>query len=111
MAVRQGALDGEDLLDAGYGHAAAQQHLQALDDLLGPARQVGQGALADLAVLAVRLAQEHRSGRVAVRHGLDVHDCIYRSDPREIQAIMSYLHGYKLTQEKGRNPRQCWVTA
>ena len=80
VAVRQGALDGEDLLDAGYGHAAAQQHLQALDHLIGQARQIGQGALADLAVLAVGLAQQHRGGRVAVGHGLDVHDFIYRSD-------------------------------
>ena len=73
MAVGQAALDGEDRLGTGYGDAAAQQHLQALDHLSGQARQVGQGALADLAVLSVGLAKQDRGGRVAVGDGLDIH--------------------------------------
>jgi len=39
VPVRQGALDGEDLLGAGHRDAAAQQYLQAFDRLIGQARQ------------------------------------------------------------------------
>ena len=30
---------------------------------------------------------------------------------RNFKRITSHLHGYELAQEKGRNPRQHWVTA
>ena len=73
VAMGQGAFDAEELVGTGYRHAATQQYLQTLEDLRGQARQVGQGALADLAVLAVGLAQEDSGRRVAVGHGLDVH--------------------------------------
>jgi hypothetical protein len=29
----------------------------------------------------------------------------------EIKSQIVHLHGYKPAQEKGRNPRQCWVAA
>jgi len=77
LAVGQGALDGEDLGGAGYGHTAAQQHLQAFDQLVGQARQVGQGAFTDLAGLTVGLAQKDGGGRVAIGYGLDIHDFRY----------------------------------
>ncbi len=66
MAVGQAALDAEDRLGTGHGDTAAQQNLQALDHIGGQAGQVGQGALAHLAVVSVRLAKQDRGGRVAV---------------------------------------------
>ncbi len=85
VPMRQAAFDGEQLCGAGHGHAPTQQHLQALDDLGGQAREVGQGALANLAVLAPGLAQEDRRGRVAIGHRLDIHGHDDRSMPCQIQ--------------------------
>ena len=62
VAVGQAALDAEDRLNIGDGHAPAQQHLQAFDDIAGQARQVGQSPLADLACLTVGLAQQYSRG-------------------------------------------------
>ena len=80
--------------DAGHGHAAAKQDLEPFDDLGGEARQVGQGALADLAVLALGLAQEHGGRGVAVGDGLDVHGSMIQLAKPQYKTKMSHLHGY-----------------
>jgi hypothetical protein len=45
------------------GMAALQQDAQALDQLRRPVREIQEGALLDLAVLAIALAREHRRWR------------------------------------------------
>jgi hypothetical protein len=64
---REGVLPGRDD-GAAFKHAA-----QALDIGCGPVREVAKGAFADLAVLAVALAQEDGGGRVPIRDGFDIH--------------------------------------
>jgi hypothetical protein len=75
MAVRQGAADGEGLVLGSGRHdrATLEQGLEALDQLARPSGQVAQGALLDLAALAIGLAQQDGRGRGAVGDGLDVH--------------------------------------
>ena len=56
VAVGPGADDGERVAEAGERDAALEQDAEPIDELLGPLRQVGQGAFFDLAVLAEGLA-------------------------------------------------------
>jgi hypothetical protein len=51
--------DGDAILVLGDDGAAFQQHLEAGDPLARPVGQVQQGALLDLAALAVALAQQN----------------------------------------------------
>ena len=56
--------------------AALEHAAQALDVGRGPVGQVAQGALTDLALVAVALAQENGGWRVPVRDRFDIHDRI-----------------------------------
>ena len=60
MAVREAADDVEAPLQAGGGRPPLEHGCECVDLLLGPARQVGQRAVLDLAPLAVALAQQDR---------------------------------------------------
>ena len=61
VAVRQAAGDLERLVEGGGGRRLALQYPgQGLDLGLGPGRQVGQGAVLDLAGLAVAFPQQDR---------------------------------------------------
>ena len=62
-ASRSGGDDG-----AAFEHAA-----QAFDVGGGPVGEVAEGALTDLAVLAIALAQQDGRGRVPVGDGFDIH--------------------------------------
>ena len=64
VAVRQAAGDGEGVLPGGDDRAALEHAAQALDVGRGPVGQVAQGALTDLALVAVALAQENGGWRV-----------------------------------------------
>ena len=57
MAVRQGAGDGEGFALGGDDGAAFEHAAQAFDMRLGPVGEVAEGALPDLAVFAIALAQ------------------------------------------------------
>ena len=65
--------DGEGVVLGGDDGAAFEHAAQALDVGGGPVGQVAQGALTDLAVLAVGFAQQDGGGRVPVRDGFDIH--------------------------------------
>ena len=73
MAVRQRADHVEGLVQTGHGGAALEQDAEPLDEGGGPPGEVGEGALANLAVLAEGLAQEDggRGGPVGDR--FDIH--------------------------------------
>ena len=51
----------------------AQRRADSLDLRHRQARQIGQRSLADLAAVAIGLAQEHRGRRTSVRHDVDMH--------------------------------------
>jgi len=71
MRKRVGHSDGVTIRrddGAAFEHAA-----QALNVRPGPVREIAQGSLPDLAVLAVTFAQEDGWGRLAVGDGFDVH--------------------------------------
>ena len=72
--MRQGALDRQRVLGLGHGDAAAQQRAQALDKLLRPTAEVGEGALLDPIPLAIALAEQDRGARIPVRNAFDMHD-------------------------------------
>ena len=73
MAVRQGAGDGEGVALGGDDGAAFEHAAQPFDVGGGPVGQVAEGALPDLAALAIALAQQDRGGRVPVGDGFDIH--------------------------------------
>ena len=73
MAMGPGAHDVEGAVEAGDGPPAAEQDLEAVDEVGGPLGEVGQGALFDLARFTVGLAQEDGGRGVAVGDSLDVH--------------------------------------
>ena len=73
VAVRQAAGDGEGVALGGDDGAALEHAAQAFDVGRGPVGQIAQGALTDLAVLAVALAQQDGGRRVPVRDGFDIH--------------------------------------
>ena len=80
MTVRQGTDDADRLLVGRDDRAALQERLEAGDPLARPVGNVQQGALLDLAALAVALAQEDGRGRVAVGDGFDVHGQMLSQD-------------------------------
>src|SRR6202034_4430660 len=57
----------------GLIEVSAQSSAQSRHPFRRPVREVGEGAVLDLAVLAEGLAQQDRRGRVAVGHDCDVH--------------------------------------
>ena len=70
VAVRQGAFNDEELvgMDQGFVFEHAPE---ALDLVLGPMGEIGQGAFMDLFTLTAAFAQEDGGGRVAVGDGFD----------------------------------------
>ena len=62
MAVGPGAEDGEGVGEGWERDAALEQDTQAVDEVVGPLGEVGEGAFLDLAVLAEGLAQEYGGG-------------------------------------------------
>ena len=73
MAVGARAHDVEGGGEVGHGSAAFEQHAQSFDQGGGPLRQIGQGALADLAGVAIGLAKQDGGRGVPVGDGFDVH--------------------------------------
>src|SRR3954465_3594819 len=94
MTVRQRAMDRQPL--AGHRMPALEQNAQAFDQLGRPVREVEQGALLDLAVLAVALAQQHRGWRITIGHVLDVHARTKPQDYGLVNPKNACLHGYKI---------------
>ena len=76
MTVRQGADDVEGVPEAGHRGAPLEQDAQSLDESGRPAGEVGEGALLDLAALAIGLAEQDGGRGGAVGHGFDVHGYI-----------------------------------
>ncbi len=72
VAMRQGAADGDGLLEAGEGNAAAEQSAEAGDDPGGQVGEVGDGFAANALAVAPSLAEEDGRGAVAVGDGFDV---------------------------------------
>jgi hypothetical protein len=73
VAVGQAAGDGEGVLLGGNDGAPLEHAAQAFDVSRGPVGEVAEGAFADLALVAVALAQEDGGRRVPVRDGFDIH--------------------------------------
>ena len=73
VAVRQATDDGEGVALGGDDGAALEHAAQAFDVRSGPIGEVAEGALTDLAVLAVALAQENGRGRAPIRDSFDIH--------------------------------------
>ena len=93
MAVRQAAGEGEGVVLGGDDGAALEHAAQAFDMGGQPAGEVAQGAFADLALLAVALAQQDGGRGVPVRDGFDIHRCMgidpaarYKSQARDYMA-------------------------
>ena len=75
MAMRQGAFDDEELVGVDQGFVF-EHAPEALDLVLGPMGEIGQGAFMDLFTLTAAFAQEDGRGRVTVGDGFDVHGTI-----------------------------------
>src|SRR6201993_4649383 len=73
MAVRQRAARDDAVLIGRRHLAALEQGAQSFDDLGRPIGQVGDGALLDLAGVAIALAQQDRGRRVSVGDRFDIH--------------------------------------
>ena len=73
VAVGPGAEDGEGVAEGGQRHPALEQDAEPLDQIVGPLRQVGEGAFLDLAVFAEGLAQQHGGRGAPVGHAFDIH--------------------------------------
>ena len=74
VSVGAGAQDLESVAEGLQGDAALEQDAQPVHDVVGQLRQVGQGALPDLAALAEGLAQEHGGRGFPIGHAFDIHD-------------------------------------
>src|SRR5580693_8085506 len=92
VAMRQGAGDGEGLVE-GNQRLALEQQSQAGYLLLGPVGKVGQGDLADLAAFANGLTQQNRGRGASVRYYVDIHGFIYATQYVQCQDICSYYMG------------------
>ena len=73
MSVVAGVQDLKGVVHGPHRDAALQQKAEPADDFVGPLRQVGQGALPDLAALAVGLAEQHGGRGFPVGHSFDIH--------------------------------------
>ena len=78
VTMRQGAAHDDGLLFGRRNLAALQQRAQAFDDLARPIGQIGDGALFDLAAVAIAFPQQDRRRRIPVRHRFDIHGAIMR---------------------------------
>ncbi len=81
MTMRQRADDGNGIPVPGNDGAAFEQRLEAGDPLVRPVGEVQEGALLDLASLAVALAQQDGGGRVAIGDRFDIHWSIIAITP------------------------------
>ena len=72
MAVRQGAADGNGLVEAGDSHTALQDGADAVDGLGRELGEVGDGLATDALALPPSLAEQDGWGAVAVGDGFDV---------------------------------------
>src|SRR5207342_1581020 len=84
MPVRQCAAHHDGLLIGRRDLSALEQRAQSFDNLGRPMGQVSDGALPDLAAVAITLPQQDGGRRVPVGHGFDIHG-----------ANMSYLMTYR----------------
>ena len=73
MAVGQRPCNGEGILAGRQRRSAFEDDAQPFQLLRGPGGEVEQGALFDLAAVAIALAQQYGWRRIAVGDGLDVH--------------------------------------
>jgi len=73
VAVGEAAGDGEGVPLGGDDGAALEHAAQAFNMGGGPVGEVAERAFADLAVVAVALAQQDGGGRIPVRDGFDIH--------------------------------------
>src|SRR4051794_7302805 len=95
MAVWQAAGDGDGVL-LGWDDGAAFEHAaQAFDVSGGPAGEVAQRAFANLAALAIALAQQDGGRGVPVRDGFDIHAANASRSGRAVQLTTALLHGYE----------------
>ena len=94
MTMRQRADNGDGILVLGDNGAAFQQCLEAGDPLVRPVGEVQQGALLDLASLAVAFAQQDGRGRIAIGDGFDIHGNIIAIFPAYERKKIIILHGY-----------------
>ena len=90
-AAKPGEADPKDLARIGVSHATFQKNAQPLDHSGRHLGKIGQGALLDLAVLAIALAQQHGGRRGPVGYGLDEHR---RRESDPIRHVKIYLHGH-----------------
>src|SRR5215210_7661209 len=94
VAVGQAAGDGDGVVLGGDDGAALEHTTQAFDVSRGPVGEVAEGAFADLALVAVALAQEDGGRRVPVRDGFDIHAANGSRSGRAVQLTSALLHGY-----------------
>src|SRR5262249_61561366 len=95
MPMRQRADDGDGVPVPGDDGAALQQHLEPGDAIERPVGEVQQGALLDLAAVAVALAQQDGRGRAAIGDRFDVHGETITGCSTPCKPRFTRLHGYK----------------
>ncbi len=100
MPVGSGAQDLEGVVHRLQGDAALEQDAQPPDDLVGPLREVGEGALADLAVLGKdsrsrTAGGEFRLGTRSMYMGIMVTDML-----NHVNMHTESLHGYSIRMPK-----------
>jgi hypothetical protein len=98
VPVRQRAEDRHRLPLGGDDLAALEQGAKALDELLRPIGEVGQGPLLDLAVLAIGFPQQDGGRRVAVGDGLDILSTYMATIMRAIRAKARQLSSFTWVQ-------------
>src|SRR3954463_6090008 len=92
VAVRQAAGHGEGVALGRNDGAAPEHAAQALDGGRGPVGQIAQGALPDLATLAVTLAQQDGGRRIPVGNGFDIHGRLWAYPAEEYKPkILNYM--------------------
>jgi hypothetical protein len=79
MAMGQRPRNGEGILAGRQRRSAFEDDAQSLHLFRRPAGKIEQGALFNLAAVAIALAQKHGRRRIAVGDGLDIHGrCLCR---------------------------------
>ena len=94
MATGQGADDVEGFIEARHRGAALEQDADSLDESGWSAGEVGEGALLDLAGLAIGLAEQDGGRGGSVGDGFDVHGYASCTLTTSCQNHFSLLHGY-----------------
>lgn len=85
VTMRQRAADFEAMLADRDERVAAQSGTQGVDALDRQLREVGKGAVLDLAILAVGFAQQERGAGVTVRDLGDVHEAWNQTDSADFK--------------------------